>query len=106
MLDAGPFDLQGSGFRADFKLERHHISVEAKSQLLLHGSIEGIAEGGLPEPLRQFRDVGSIDLVVRQPRELFKTAFAPSCEAAIREILLYDFRHTVCAPSELLFELR
>jgi len=84
----------------------NHIGVKAKSQLLLQRSIEGIADSVLPEPLRQFRDVGSIDLVVRPPRELFKTAFAPSREAAIRETLLYDFRHTVCAPSELLFELR
>jgi len=84
----------------------NHIGVKAKSQLLLQRSIEGIADSVLPEPLRQFRDVGSIDLVVRPPREFFKTAFAPSREAAIRETLLYDFRHTVCAPSEVLFELR
>ena len=83
----------------------NHIGVKAKSQLLLQRSIEGIADSVLPELLRQFRDVGSIDRVVKPPRELFKTAFAPSREAAIRETFLYDFRHTVCAPSELLFEL-
>ena len=84
----------------------YHIGVKAKSQLKFQRSIEGVADCVLPEPLRQFRDVGGIDLIIRPPRELFKTAFAPSCEAAIRETLLYDFRHIVYAPSELLFELR
>jgi len=64
-----------------------NVGVQAKSQLLLHGPIERIAHRILPELLGQFRDIGSIDLAVRPPEELFQAAFASSREAAIREIL-------------------
>jgi hypothetical protein len=57
-----------------------NIGVKAKSQLLLQRPIEGIADRVLPELLRQFRDVGSIDLVVGPPRKLFQAAFAPRCD--------------------------
>jgi hypothetical protein len=50
----------------------------------------------LPELLGQFRDVGSIDLFVRQLGELFQAAFAISREASIRETLSYEFRHSAC----------
>ena len=43
-----------------------HIGVKAKSQLQFQRSIERITDRVLPEPLLQFRDIGSIDLVVRR----------------------------------------
>src|SRR5437773_923251 len=84
----------------------NNIGIKAKSQLLFQRSVEGIADRVLPELLRQFRDVGCIDLAVWPPRELFQAALASGCQAAIRKTVFYDFRHIVCAPSELLFELR
>jgi len=75
-----------------------NVGVQAKSQLPLHGPIEGIADRVLPELLGQFRDIGSIDLFVRQTGEFFQSAFASSRDAAIRETLSCDFRHSACGP--------
>src|SRR5438094_10442226 len=74
----------------------NNIGIKAKSQLLFQRSVEGIADRVLPELLRQFRDVGCIDLAVWPPRELFQAALASGCQAAIRKTVLYDFRHLVC----------
>src|SRR5208337_105287 len=60
------------------------VGVKAKRELLLQGPVEGIANRVLPELLRQFRDIGSVDLVVRPPSKHFQSPFAPGCNAAIR----------------------